>query len=449
MTRYMPSPLRRLHQLNSMSGGINPSWALNNQVNFKFIDLPLTTRALGRQHINYVSAIRLQFSGTLTSVAGTTIARKYLTPMVAASVQIQGTEIGSPVSSSHMLGGIIDTDSFIRSGGQNNLANQPGYTLAAGVGKAFKYSVDIYLGNFSQKKGQQTCPLALFMQPGEIIVNTPATLASVHASLADVTLSACTVTAHAVILPDTEIRIANPWQLTRHKANSGSGADSVMLNSFGANATVTGVQSKAGIHCILWAGSGLQASVAGPGTVASLTQFAADFLGLRQNNDPRSIVQELFSEMTDGKVIDTNGVTDYNNNLYPFFDLQTPAITALDLLSSAEFFPVLFPVREFDASKLLDAVGNPSYDLTGTFTPGANHYSYVEAVYPFTGDKLNDLLAVIQRAHLGLELYGTDDLEMTTKLADAQNLMSVAVNDPTKLTYLPRLVVPKSNRKVG
>jgi hypothetical protein len=447
MTRYMPSPLRRLHQLNGPNG-INPSWALANQLNFKFNDIPQTMTALGRKHVNYVSAIRLSFAGTLTSTGGVVIPRKVQTPLFISSVQIQGTELGSPVSSSHMLGGIIDTNSFIRSGGQNNLWNSPGITLAAGVGKAVKYSVDIYLGNFSQRSGHQTCPLALFLQPGEIIVNTPATLASVDASLADVTLSACTVTAQAVILPDTEIRICNPWQMTRHKANSGSGADSVMLNSFGANSTLTGVQSKAGIHSILWAGSGLQAACAGPGTVASITQFAADFLGLRQNNDPRAIVQELFSELTDGKVIDTAGVYNQDNALYPFFDLQHPALTGLDLLSSAEFFPVMFPVRNFDASKLLDAVGNPSYDLTGTFTPGANHYSYVEACYPLTMEKINDLVAVIQRSHMGSELYGTDDLIPTTKLADSQNLYDVAVTEPAKLTYLPRLVVPRANPAV-
>jgi hypothetical protein len=68
----------------------------------------------------------------------------------------------------------------------------------------------------------------------------------------------------------------------------------------------------------------------------------------------------------------------------------------------------------------------------------------VEGCYPYTMDKLNDLLAVIQRGHLGLELYGTDDLILSTKLADGQDLATVAQNSPEKLTYLPRVVVPRA-----
>jgi hypothetical protein len=257
------------------------------------------------------------------------------------------------------------------------------------------------------------------MRPGEIFINTPTTLAGVDASLSDVYISAMKVTAHAVLLPDTEIRIANPWQMTRHKATAGSGTDSVMLNSFGASSTLTGVQSKCGVHSILWASDTLIGPAKGSGAVASITQFAADFLGLRQNND--------------------------NNAMYPFFDNQTPSQTNLNIMLAAKFFPVLFPVREFDASKLLDAVGNPSYDLSGTFTQGSSHYSYVEGVYPFTMDKLNDLLAVIQRSHIGLELFNTDDLILSTKLADNQaGLVATAAVSPEKLTYLPRIVIPRA-----
>ena len=101
------------------------------------------------------------------------------------------------------------------------------------------------------------------------------------------------------------------------------------------------------------------------------------------------------------------------------------------------------PVREFDASKLLEAVGNPSYDLTGTFTEGASHYTYMEGVYPFTMYKLNDLVAVIQRSHLGLEMYGTDDLVLSTKVDNGTDLLALAAAAPEKLTYLSRSVVPR------
>ena len=444
MARYLPHPLRRLHQLNGPNG-VRPLWALNSQLNFKFADIPQSMTALGRKYVNYVPAIRLVFRGTVTSTGGTIIPRKVLTPMLISSVQVQGTEIGTPVSSTHALGGLLDQNTYIRSGCRNNLFNQHGMTLAAGIGSPIVHTVDVYFANFCQRMGHQTSPLALFMIPGEIMVNTPAVLGAVDASLSDVVLTNLTVTAHARLMPSTEILIANPWQMTRHKATAGAGSDSIQINSFGASSTLTGVQTKAGIGSILWASSGVISS-AGPGTVANITQFAADFLGLRQNNDPYAILEEMFDEMTIGQNMDTAGFVD-TDGIYPFFDLQAPAFNGLDLQASAEYFPVIPPITDFDASKLLDAVGNPSYDMTGTFTPGASHYTICDMVYPFTLDKLNDLLAIIQRSHLGLEIYNTDDLTLDTKMGDLasqQATMAIAATEPSKLTYLSRRVIPRA-----
>jgi hypothetical protein len=445
MARYAPHPLRRLHQLSATSGGVRPVWSTAAQINFKFSDLPMTMTGLGRTYANYTPTIRLVFRGTLTSVAGTAIPRKVLTPMVIQSVQVQGTEIGSPISSSHMLGGLIDQNTYIRSGCRNAAFNQPGVTLAANTGKGFVHTVDLMMANFCQIDGHQTSPLSLFLQPGELVINTPISLAAVDSSLTDVTISNMVVTAHALILPSAEILIANPWQMTRHKTTAGTGSDSVQINSFGASSTLTGVQTKAGIGSILWLGSGIVGS-AGPGTVASITQFGADFLGLRQNNDPYAIIQQMYEELKLGESIDTDGTLDVDG-IYPFFDLQAPAVAGLDLQASAEVFPIVPPTVGFQASKLLDAVGNPSYDLTGTFTPGASHYTLVDAVYPFTLDKLNDLLAIIQRAHLGLALYGTDDLTLDTKMSDLasqHNAVAIAASQPSALTYLPRRVIPRA-----
>jgi hypothetical protein len=450
MSAYINHPLRRLHQLNATSGGLTPAWALGGQINFKMDDIPQTMTALGRKFVNYVAAIRLTFRGSATSTAGAQLPRKVLTPMLIQAIQVQGTEYGSPVSSSHMLGGIIDTNSYIRSGGKNNLANPPGLTLVAATPKAFKYSVDIFLGNFAQRNGHETCPLAVFMKPGEVVVNMPQALAALDASLTDVSISGMTVTAHAVILPSTKIIIANPWQMTRHQSTAGSGTESVMLNSFGAASTVTGVQSKCGLHSVLWAGSGLIGPAKGPGAVASITQFACDFLGIRQNNDPRAIIQQMFAEVTDGKVLDSGGsLEDHQQPIYPLFDNAGSAFADLDIATLAQFFPVLFPVTEFDASKLLDAVGNPSFDLTATVTQGAPHCVYVDGCYPFTMDKQNDLVAIIQRSHIGLEMFQTDDLILSTKLADnQQDLVAIAATNPELLTYLPRIVIPRASAAV-
>jgi hypothetical protein len=448
----LKSSLRRLHQMKGSSGP-RVSWALNTQINYKFDDVPQSTTALGRVHANYIPKIRLNFTGLITSTAGCVIPRKVLTPALISSIQVQGTELGTPVSSSHMLGGYIDINAYIRSGGKNPNFNRPGVTLAAATPKVFNHTVDIWFGNESQIDGHETAPLALFMQPGEVLINPPAVLSSVDASLADVTISAMTVTCHAVIEPDTEIRIANPWQFTRHRSTAANGSDSVAIQSFGAASTLTGVLSKCGVHSILWAGNNLVGGAAGSGAVASITQFAADFLGLRQNNDPRAIIQELFNTVSDGKLV-AGDTTDIGQELlFPFFDSDAYNATNPDVSVAAEVFPILMPVTNFHASKLLDGVGNPSYDLTGTFTPGAQHYTLVEGCYPLSMDKQRDLVAVIQRAHLGMEMFQTDDLELDTKMAigGTDKLVATASTpkEAYKLTYLPRIVRPRGQAAVA
>lgn len=441
--RNRKNPLRRYHQLNG-PGGISPAFAPGAQPNFKFDDLPMTVVALGIKHACYVPKVRLHYRGTLTNptMAGITIARNLFTPMLISSVQVQGTEIGTPVSSTHTLGGIIDIDQYVRNGGRYNTVTPnggAGIIIPAGITIPFEHYVDIFPGsNPAQHEGHHTAPLALFLKPGEMYVNCPSSFAAVDASLTGLT-AALTITAHAVIDPDTELRIAHPWQLTRHKANAGNGADSVQLVSFGANSTLTGVEGKAGIHGVLWASSELIGDAKGSGKVDSITQFAADFLGIRQSNDPAAQVNELLEAYQDGGPFADGSIA----GSYPFFiGVDNNALVAASAMAAATVFPVIVPVPDFDCSKLLDGVGQPSYDLTGTFT--GNHYSYVWGCYPLSVAKQSDLLAVIQRSHIGQEMFGTDDLELMTKLSKKNDPIEIAAYASRKFTYMPKKVAPKA-----
>lgn len=445
--RARKNPLRRFHQCNG-PGGISQAFAFGQQPNFKFDDLPMTMVALGRKMACYVPKMRIHFRGTLTNptVADILIQRKLMTPMLISSVQIQGTELGTPVSSTHTLGGLIDLDQYVRNGGKFNTSQPNGngaITVSAGATIPYHYFVDIFPGsNPAQHEGHHTAPLALFLRPGEIQINLPASFAAVDASLASLTAN-LSITCHAVIDPDTELRIAHPWQMTRHKANAGNGADSVQLNSFGASSTLTGVLGYAGIHGLLWLSDELVGDSAGSGRVDSITQFAADFLGIRQSNDVRSQVNELLEAYQSSGGADQGDVA----GVYPLFiGADNSALASSDPLAAAVVFPVITPVPDFDASKLLDAAGQPSYDITGTFT--GNHYSVLWGCYPLSDAKQADLLAIIQRSHIGQEMFGTDDLELMTKLAKKNDPAEIAAYNPKKFTYLPKKVAPKAKASV-
>jgi hypothetical protein len=440
--RERKNPLRRFHQLNG-PGGINPAFAFSAQPNFKFDDLPMTVVALGIKHACYVPKIRLHYRGTLTNTNTTTplnIARNFFTPMLCSSIQVQGTEIGTPVSSTHSLGGYLDLDMYVRNGGRF-ATTQPngsaGITIPASTTISFEHFIDVFPGsNPAQHEGHHTSPLALFLRPGEIYVNCPSSFAAVDASLTDLTAS-LNITAHAVIDPDTELRIAHPWQFTRHKANAGNGADSVQLVSFGANSTLTGVEGKAGIAGLLWASDELVGDAKGSGRVKNITQFSADFLGIRQTNDVTPIIQELYDAYTDASA----EVHGSSVGSYPFFNGVDGATLPYWSPNAATVFPILTPIPNFDASKLLDGAGQPSYDLTGVFT--GNHYSLVWGCYPLSDAKQADLLAVVQRSHIGQEMFGTDDLELMSKLAKKNDPAEILAYNTRKMTYLPKKVVPK------
>ena len=440
--RERKNPLRRFHQLNG-PGGINPAFAFGSQPNFKFDDLPMTVVALGIKHACYVPRVRLHYRGTLNNNDPTTplfIDRKLLTPMLCSSVQVQGTELGTPVSSTHSLGGYLDLDMYVRNGGRFSTTvagGSAGITIAGATTINFEHFIDIFPGsNPAQHEGHHTSPLALFLRPGEIYVNCPSSFEAVDASLANLGAT-LNITAHAIIDPDTELRIAHPWQFTRHKANAGNGADSVQLVSFGANSTLTGVEGKAGIAGLLWASNELIGDAKGSGRVSSLTQFSADFLGIRQTNDVAGNIQELYDAYTDA----TSGVDASIVGAYPFFDGVGGATNPYTAAPSATVFPILTPIPNFDASKLLDGAGQPSYDLTGTFS--GNHYSLVWGCYPLSDAKQADLLAVIQRSHIGQEMFGTDDLELMTKLSKKNDPGEILAYASRKLTYIPKKVVPK------
>ena len=440
--RERKNPLRRFHQLNG-PGGINPAFAFNSQPNFKFDDLPITVVALGIKHACYVPKVRLHYRGSLTNTNGSAplvIDRKFFTPMLCSSVQVQGTEIGTPVSSTHSLGGYLDLDMYVRNGGRY-ATTQPngsfGVTIDAGATVDFEHFIDVFPGsNPAQHEGHHTSPLALFLKPGEIYVNCPASFAGVDASLTGLT-AALNITAHAIIDPDTELRIAHPWEFTRHKANAGNGADSVQLVSFGANSTLTGVEGKAGIAGLLWASDELVGDAKGSGKVSSITQFAADFLGIRQTNDVAGVVQELYDAYTGA----SSELHPAIAGSYPFFNGVGGPTSPL-AAQAATVFPILTPIPDFDCTKLLDGAGQPSYDLTGTFT--GNHYSLVWGCYPLSAAKQADLLAVIQRSHIGQEMFGTDDLELMTKLSKKNDPAEILAYNARKFTYVPKKVAPKA-----
>jgi hypothetical protein len=442
-TRSRKNPLRRFHQLNG-PGGISQQFAFGQQPNFKMDDLPQTIVALGRKHAVYVPKLRIHYRGTLTNpgITDLLIARKFLTPMLCSSVQIQGTELGSPVSSTHSLGGLLDLDQYVRNGGKFNTAMANGngaLTVSAGATIAFHHFIDVFCGsNPAQHEGHHTYPLAIFLRPGEILINLPASFASVDASLTALEAN-LSITCHAVLDPDTELRIAHPWQMTRHKANAGNGSDSVQLNSFGASSTLTGVQGFAGVHGLLWLSNELVGDSAGSGRVDSITQFSADFLGIRQSNDVRAQINELLEAYQSSGGVDQGDVS----GVYPLLiGADNAALPASDILAAATVFPVITPIPDFDASKLLDAAGQPSYDITGVFT--GNHYSVLWGCYPLSDAKQADLLAIIQRSHIGQEMFGTDDLELMTKLAKKNDPAEIAAYNPKKFTYLPKKVAPKA-----
>ena len=473
-------PFRRWHQLSGTQSK-NPIWTPGGVLQFKMDDLPVVMMIANRPYACKIAGIELRFAGTLENKSLTNDLQLFfedMTPSLINDVQLDGTAMGTPISSNNYLGGILDVNEYIACGLRFMSAKQIGAIFTKGSAPGvfnpeyIDHGVFLPLGNACQQEGHHTFPLTCLINEGLLTINCARQTFSNNTDPTQPPLSdpLCTlqpddqkpinslrVTASALVYPADEIVISPGYTLTRFKSTAQSGPDTISLNSFGTNSGFVGVQKRAGIMALLWASARLRGPAAGSGATGSITDYSNDYFGVRQTNDIQAIKNDLYTEMAG----DTGGIEAVAGVFIPGFgeELRAPFFdtnAALDPWNNANpppnfsgspanfkanpmFYPIVPPVRHTKVTKLVEAQGNPSYNMTGVFT--ADHYTYLWGVYAWTPEKGQALIQRIKDSGVGMALYKSNDLAPVLKNSKKQ--------DPQEINYSKRRYMPNKLLPVG
>ena len=452
--------------MNNFTAGYHSQWFLlsGNQSKFQpFVkngtliikqdNLPDIVSIGGKVYIPHLAAFKVHFKGTLNnsdSVADHIMYQDDITPSLIKNVQCDGNEVGTPISSNHMVDGIIDANEFYQCGLRFMGRKQQTFTIPKSSYAPLDHEVVFPIGNGLQHEPQNSIAPCCLYSKGQFVINLQDhfmidgivdTTDAVNA--VNGALSTIKVSVSALLVYKDEITLPPGYQMTRFKSTAAAGvsADTIMLTSFGANHTLSEADQVGGIFYLNWGSSVLRRAARGAGTVDSLTDFSADAFGIPQTQELQAYIDEQRNEIlglapSRNMYIGTGGPSLPFDLVRPFDSVVAGAIPDDD--SQCIFFPVIKAQRNAMVTKAIRASGSPSYNLTGNFS--GDHYSYMLAAYQFNASKRLAMIEVIKSKGIGSALYKDNDLveEVKPSKKNAEDM------NFSKAYLLPRKLLPRS-----
>lgn len=474
------SSLVRFHQLTGPNQK-RPSWSLSSNLQFKMDDIPTKTTICGKKYVSAVSWLRLTYDLTLSNphmASDFYVTRDTINKALINQIQVDGTTLGTIVSAAHTKGNLLDTLEFVANGGKmkSHVYNQ--LKVAAQGTTTIRHEIAIPFGFYGCPSPNAMAPMASVIRAGNIKIDAPASLPAQFTATG--TTITGFVTASVEIIWRDEIVVAPGFQMTRFKstATAGANSDTVVLNSFGANSTLVGVERTAAIGGLLWATSLLEGDGCGAGLASSITDMSGLFAGIEQTNDIYPIIKQMADEYkTTGHqmnsynacvVVYTPGTAGGDpviassvevRNIanvdvpYPLFAPlwvpgPSPDSTGGDvsgMQNSAYFVPIFPPRRNSHITKWPIADGNPSFQLSGTFT-NPDHYCYLFGVYRWSEDAFRAYMDKLKDDGIGMFMYGTNELVDLLKNSKKQPAQDINFS---KAHFLPRKMLPASMVEKG
>jgi hypothetical protein len=423
--------------------------------------------------------LRLTYDLVIANAAGgqtQQIYREQMNRALINQIQVDGTTLGTIVSAAHTKGNMLDTLEFVANNGRmkSHVYNQ--LTISPNTTQSLRHEIAIPFGFYGCKSANAMAPMTSVVRTGNIKIDAPTALPGDFLSTVTIT---GTITASVEVLWRDEIIVAPGFQMTRFKstATAGANSDTVVLNSFGANSTIVGVERTAAIAGLLWATSLLTGDGTGAGTAASITDMSGLFAGIEQTNDVYPIIKQLADEY---KI--TGHASNYNNQTtyihltpgtaggdavigasvsihtkspvdvpYPLFDplfndggsnWDTSSDDGGDhtgMQKSARFVPIFPPRRNSHITKMPIADGNPSFQLSATFT-NPDHYCYLFGIYRWSEDAFRAYMDRLKDDGIGMFMYGTNELVDVLKNSKKQPAQDINFS---KAHFLPRKMLPE------
>ena len=429
----------------------------NGTLIIKQDNLPDIVAIGGKVYIPHLAALKVHFQGRINnsdSVADHKIYQDDVTPSLIKNVQMDGCDVGTPISSNHMVDGIIDLNEFYQCGLAFMGRKQQTFNIPKSSFADIDHEVVFPIGNFLQHEPQNTIAPCCLYSKGQFVLNLQdhfmvdgAVDTTDFTNAINGALSTIKVSVSALLVYKDEITLPPGYQMTRFKSTAAAGisADTITLNSFGANHTLSEADKVGGIFYLNWGSSLLRRAARGAGLVSSLTDLSADAFGIMQTQELTAYIDDQRNEILSLNP-SRNNYTDAldgsvnipRDQVRPFDLKNTNSDESPDDDTQCSVFPIIKAQRDSMVTKLIRAAGSPSYNLTGDFS--GDHYSYMLAGYQFQDAKRLQLIEVIKGKGIGAALYKDNDL-VEIKKPSKKNGEDINFS---KAYLLPAKLLPRS-----
>lgn len=438
---YRPWPLRG-------DAGENQAWSAGATLQFDLRNLPVVTAG---NLCNYLLGIAVTFTGTATfstATGGSPVKAEDLTRALildSAGVDLQGAWHGRPLAAQSIRGTTLPVIEYVGCGYQYFRRKRYGLNPLSGAGQTFRHTVFLPLAHFFGDKPHHTALPALFYKDAQLIINTATASFATNEAGNTTAITACTVRASAIMLPEPEIRLPPAVEWIEFRQQSQSGSDTVDLDSFGNQTALSGVEPGAGIDTCLIVTSARQQ--AGSFTLDTLTRFSAPWRDITQTNHIDPIIEMLESasnpngrsqDLVVASLANTQSATlggyarDYSD--FPYSGRGTGVGSNLD--AEALVVPIACPSINLETSKLQVVEGTQTYYRTATVS--GTDRTLVHQYKSWTPDKIEDARRTMIEANLPLRVIGTNGVRWSAKMTkkNAENV------HPKKTRFFPLRLVP-------
>jgi hypothetical protein len=427
------------------------TWAANGTGRFLLNDIPELTSGTLCNHLLGILVTVLVTVGSAGMQTASASADDFLT-WLFESVEVRNCWHGTPVSQNHAKGCMLGLMEFLACGYQffGRRMSVPGEDELGSHWIKVNTFIPLYYG--MGEKGHHTALPVTMYRNAELQLNFGAgsgdsgveTPASVYAA---------TIRASAILLPESEIHLGPGQQFIDYASPANAGSEIVKMDSFGCSTTLMDVEAGAGIDFLAWLSSHYDQgqNFVGAARVKDLIRVGIPFRGVQstQHLEPFLLGQEAAvggREHGESDPYDMTAMDVVMSNLagWPYAhnyagpldaDFAADGSDIRDML----FFPVIYPGRDLEVTKVQTFEGTQSYFLT--FATGAGpsngtyHHSFAHQFHSWTPAKWDDAMRVLVNSGVAQAVLGqSSGLVWSTKFSKKNPTPGLV--DPAKVRYL-------------
>jgi len=437
------------------STGQTVTWAPGGRGQFLLSDLPRTIDGNLAAHlvgILLTFIVELGSGGVETHAANTD---RFLTWLLE-SVEVRNAWHGTPVSQNHAKGCMLGLMEFLACGYQyfGRRMSVPAFEQLDN--RFIKINCFIPLSYNMGAKGHHSALPTIFYKNSELILNFGIGSGDAPPPEGEATIQGATLKASAIMLAEREIHMGPGQQFVDYPSVVSAGSEAVKLDSFGNSTSLQRIEAGAGVDFLAWLSSHYtqSATFAGPALVRDIRRVQVPFRGIASTThlEPFLLGFEAAiggrdrgeSDPYDATAMD---VVASNLSGFPYAENYAGPLAAdfaadHDDLRDMHVFPLIYPGRDLQATKVAAYEGTQSYFLAwaaGLAPLAGTHHTFAHQFHSWTPAAWDEALKLIVDTGLAREVLGTGvGLGWATKL-EYKNPAPGAI-DPAKIRFLPQKV---------